>query len=68
MLCLFGDSSRAVVEAKGLCPQADLCSRLGCPFASCVSGNELFHFTQIQSPHLKSGEIKASESLAICED
>ena len=59
MLCLFGDNSRTVVKAKGLCSQEDLYSNLCVLFTSYVSLNKLFNFTKTQSPYLKIGSNKS---------
>lgn len=65
---LFGDNTVAGVKAKGLCRQADLCSNLYLPFASCASLHKVFNFTKTQSPHLNIEIIGVCQSLASCED
>ena len=50
MLCLFGDNSKIVVKAKGLCSQENLYSDLCLLFANCVSLNKLFNSTKNQFP------------------
>lgn len=49
-MCLFGDNSKIVVKAKGLCSQENLYSDLCLLFANCVSLNKLFNCMKNQFP------------------